>query len=47
MIFNDFNPLEDKIFRVIDNDGKVINKEYMPDLDDETIIQAYKHMLFF
>ncbi len=47
MIFSDFDPKEDKIFRVIDNDGKVINEKYMPDLDDETIVQAYKHMLFF
>ncbi len=47
MIFNDFDPKEDKIFRIIDNDGKVINKELMPDLDDKTVIQAYKHMLYF
>lgn len=46
MIFKDFNPLEDKTFRIIDNDGKVINKEYMPDLDHETIVNAYKSMLY-
>jgi len=46
-LFKDFDPAEDKILRIIDNDGKVINKELMPDLDDETIIQAYKHMLYF
>lgn len=46
-IFADYDPREDKIFRIIDNDGKVINEDYMPEIDDETIVQAYKHMLFF
>lgn len=46
MIFKDFNPLEDTTFRIIDNDGKVINKKYMPELDHDTIVNAYKSMLF-
>lgn len=46
MIFNDFNPLEDKTFRIIDNEGKVIDKVRMPELDKETILNAYKSMLF-
>ena len=46
MIFNDFDPREDKILRIIDNDGEVLNKELMPDLDDEIVIKAYKSMLF-
>ena len=46
MIFKEFDPLEDKILRIIDNDGKVINPKLMPDLDNETIIKAYKDMLF-
>lgn len=45
MIFKGFNPLDDKIFRIIDNEGKVINKAFMPILDDATIIKAYKAML--
>jgi pyruvate dehydrogenase E1 component alpha subunit len=45
-IFNDFDPRNDKILRIIDNEGEVLNKELMPDLDDETIIKAYKSMLF-
>ncbi len=43
-IFRDFNPLEDKMLSLIDNDGDVINPEYMPVLDDDTIIDAYKQM---
>ncbi len=46
MIFKEFNPLEDKMLRIIDNDGKVVNQDLMPDLDDETIVKAYKEMLF-
>lgn len=45
-IFRDFNPIEDKMLRVIDNEGNVVNKEWMPALDDETIIDAYKQMLY-
>jgi len=46
MIFDNFDPREDEILRIIDNDGEVLNKELMPDLTDETIIQAYKSMLY-
>ena len=46
MIFDNFDPREDEILRIIDNDGEVLNKELMPNLTDETIIQAYKSMLF-
>ena len=46
MIFDDFDPREDKILRVIDNEGVVINSELMPDIGDDTIIEAYKSMLF-
>ena len=46
MIFKKFDPLEDKMLKIIDNDGKVINKDLMPDLDNKTIIKAYKDMLF-
>jgi pyruvate dehydrogenase E1 component alpha subunit len=46
MIFKTFNPLEDKTLRIIDNAGKIINKELFPDLDNETIIKAYKSMLY-
>jgi pyruvate dehydrogenase E1 component alpha subunit len=46
MLFKDFDPRDDKILRIIDNEGKVINQKLMPDLDDNTIINAYKSMLF-
>lgn len=46
MIFKNFDPLEDKMLRIIDNDGKVVNQDLMPDLDDEAIVKAYKEMLY-
>jgi pyruvate dehydrogenase E1 component alpha subunit len=46
MIFENFDPRKDKILRIIDNEGEVIDMELMPDLDNETIIKAYKSMLF-
>jgi pyruvate dehydrogenase E1 component alpha subunit len=46
MIFDDYNPKEDKMFRIIDNEGVAINAEHMPDLSDDLMIKAYKDMLF-
>ncbi len=45
-MFEEYSPLKNKIFRIIDNDGKVINKKYMPEVEDTTIVKAYKDMLF-
>jgi pyruvate dehydrogenase E1 component alpha subunit len=45
-IFRDFNPLEDKMMCIIDNEGNVVNEKYMPELDDETIVNAYKQMQY-
>lgn len=46
MIFKNFDPREDKTFRIIDNEGITLNAELMPDINEETIIKAYKDMLF-
>ncbi|HLP04082.1 MAG TPA: pyruvate dehydrogenase (acetyl-transferring) E1 component subunit alpha [Paludibacter sp.] len=46
MIFKDFDPREDQILRIIDNNGEILENDFMPDLDDGAIIQAYKSMLF-
>lgn len=45
-MFNEFNPAEDKIFRVIDNEGKVIDKDHFPEINDQEVLKAYKDMLF-
>jgi len=44
--FKEYPPLENKIFQVIDNHGKVINNKWMPEFSDEVIVKAYKDMLF-
>jgi pyruvate dehydrogenase E1 component alpha subunit len=46
MIFNDFDPKENKKFRIIDNEGVVVNAEHMPDIDDDTAVSSYKKLLF-
>ncbi len=45
-MFEEFSPLKKKIFRIMDNNGKVKNKKWMPELKDKEIINAYKDMLF-
>jgi pyruvate dehydrogenase E1 component alpha subunit len=46
MIFDNFDPKENKIFRIIDNEGDTVNAELMPDIKNEAIVKAYKDMLF-
>jgi len=45
-MFDQFDPAEDKMLQVIDNNGKVISKELMPHLSDDEMIKLYKDMLF-
>ena len=45
-MFNEYNPIDKKVFQVIDDKGKVVNKAMMPSISDEKLIKAYKDMLF-
>ncbi|MFA6334886.1 MAG: pyruvate dehydrogenase (acetyl-transferring) E1 component subunit alpha [Bacteroidales bacterium] len=45
-MFNEYNPINKVTFRVMDDDGKIINKPWMPEIDDDRLIKAYKDMLF-
>lgn len=45
-MFNQYDPAEDKMLQVIDNNGKVISKELMPQLSDDELLKLYKEMLF-
>lgn len=45
-MFDQFDPADNKMFQVIDNNAKVINQEWMPQLSDEELIKLYKDMLF-
>lgn len=43
---NSYKPIDNKIYRVMDNDGKVISKNWKSALSDEEIVQAYRDLLF-
>jgi len=45
-IFDEYNPIKNKMFQIIDNDGKVINSNWKPKLNDKEIVKVYKDMLF-
>lgn len=45
-MFKNYNPTKNKIFRVMDETGKIINKDYLPNLTPEKLVKAYKDMLF-
>jgi pyruvate dehydrogenase E1 component alpha subunit len=40
-----YNPLNEKVFRVLDIDGKVLNESLIPKLKDEKLLQMYKTMI--
>lgn len=46
MIFKNFKPSEDKLFRIMDEEGRIINPEYLPEIDNDTIRKAWEAMLF-
>lgn len=46
MLINGFDPLEDKVFRIIDNEGNVLLPEYLPALDKGFVTEVYRDMLF-
>ena len=51
MRFEDFKPLEgksveEKMYQILDKDGKVVNKKDLPDLSDEDLVSMFKTMLY-
>ncbi|NMB04426.1 MAG: pyruvate dehydrogenase (acetyl-transferring) E1 component subunit alpha [Tissierellia bacterium] len=44
MQIDKFNPLEDKMVQVMDENGEIINPDLMPDLTDDEILSLYKTM---
>lgn len=46
MIFEEFNPLDNKMLSIIDNDGKVIRPDLLPEISDDTLVESYKNMLY-
>ncbi|HLR21295.1 MAG TPA: pyruvate dehydrogenase (acetyl-transferring) E1 component subunit alpha [Tissierellaceae bacterium] len=46
MKLKDHNPLDNKQYRILDKDGKIVNKEELPSLKDEELKYLYKTMLY-
>ena len=45
-LLNTYNPDDGKIFNIIDDDGQLVNPKWIGDLQDKTIIKAYKFMQY-
>lgn len=44
MLIEQFNPLEDDMIQVMNEDGEIVNPELMPELTDDEILTLYKTM---
>jgi pyruvate dehydrogenase E1 component alpha subunit len=44
MLFKDYDPLKKKRLSILDEKGKVVNKELEPDIDKKTLLNMYKTM---
>ncbi len=45
MLTDSYNPLEGKMLSILDKDGKIINKDLVPDISDDELVHMYKTML--
>jgi len=46
MLFKEYDPHKEKMLQVMDNDGKIINPDWKPDISDELALESYKLMQF-
>jgi pyruvate dehydrogenase E1 component alpha subunit len=45
-MFDKYDPLKKIMFQVMDDDGQIINKAWMPEIENERLVKIYKDMLF-
>ncbi|HHI03311.1 MAG TPA: pyruvate dehydrogenase (acetyl-transferring) E1 component subunit alpha, partial [candidate division Zixibacteria bacterium] len=45
-IFDAFNPFQGQRLKIMNPDGEIINDQWMPDITENRIIEAYKNMLY-
>ena len=45
MLTDNYNSLEGKMLSILDKDGKIINKDLIPDISDDELVHMYKTML--
>jgi len=46
MVFKEYDPQKDKLFQVMDNQGKIITPKWKPEISDEFVLECYKFMQF-
>ena len=46
MLFKEYDAQKDKMFQVMDNEGKIINSKWKPDITDEFVLESYQFMTF-
>lgn len=46
MRLEDYNPLENKQFSILDPNGKIVNEKDLPDFTDEELLYLYRTMLY-
>ena len=46
MRFEDYSPLEDKHYGILDQDGNITNEKDLPELSKEELLYLYKTMLY-
>ena len=45
MLFKQFKSIEDKMFQIIDDDGKILDSKWKQKQSDEELLESYKLML--
>lgn len=45
-MFEEYHPLKKTMFSILDNDGNVVNDQFMPDLSGEELVANYKMMVY-
>ena len=43
-LFQEYQPLDYRQFRIMDDEGQIVNQDWFPDLNDAKIVEAYKFM---
>jgi len=45
-MLKEFDAIKKKMFRIMDDEGRIISDKHMPDIDDGQLVKAYHDMLF-
>lgn len=45
-MFKEYDPLNDKMLQILNEDGKIINEKWKPDIPEARIVEGFRNMLF-